>query len=219
MKKTKGLGNFMPKISPEQKPLFEDLFHTLLEGKLVDIPRVAILMHNILKSVLTMNTNVQHQVASALEQSLIFAMLHPTGEYRSANFLTGNCAAIQRSLFSIFVITAFLGGFEKDYALPSVKEDSQHVGDPDLEKDMEIEAEDVEEDIAELAAEPANDLADKLDSNAFPIGNTADVPLDIVDPIRQVALDSNASNLEDEIAIPFDITDDDISNPILKRVV
>src|SRR6267154_725024 len=98
--------------------------------------------HEILYSSFTMATSVKDQVATAMEQSVIFSILTPEkGKYLSPKVLSFIFAHTQRTGFSAILHVAWEGGIEKGH----VMEDRSEVTDV-TEEESDDDGEDEEED-------------------------------------------------------------------------
>lgn len=153
------LGCFLPKLTLDQLELFLKLYEYLKKGPDADMNAFAPTVHRILYATFTVSTDARIQVATAVEQSLIFSILtsHP-GVWLSPQVLCHLYCHYQRTCFTTFFHTAWLGGAEPDYQLETHTEDREEKGEEDEEdKDeertvnsgvvLERELEDVEDEV------------------------------------------------------------------------
>jgi hypothetical protein len=122
----KYLGSLTMTCPKEQSVLLDKIYNVLLTSSLseddtvlVDRDALAELMHKLLVSVLLQVHPVLVKVSSLIEAVMVIAVMTPEGHVRRASFVTGEGAHWQRTLLSIFVHCAMLGGFDKPYLLPT----------------------------------------------------------------------------------------------------
>jgi hypothetical protein len=157
--KTHKLGTFCPKVTAEQVKLYKTLYEQLLPGEGVDMADIATTAHRILYSTFTMHFSSRNKVDSAYEQSLIFSIMSPKpGHYLSANVLQQLFARTQRTCFSTFFHTAWLGGPEVDYISVDYTEDVV-----DEEEDEEGQEDEFESGLVDGEIEDVEDEMNELD--------------------------------------------------------
>lgn len=168
-------------LNSAQITLFESLYQLLVNR---DSPAadnkasIGDLVHKIHVSFLQMELDMQKKLGSVVEQTLAISMTTAGGEFRSSNFLTGQCAHLHRAWLSTLAHSAILGSFEQPYELPSElppgeestipdKNGEDYGGDGDgdgggegdgsMEDDLDgmDETADMEDEIAELNATAA----------------------------------------------------------------
>ena len=123
-RKTGGIGSFKPKLTQAVLEEFKVLYGLLSQGEEVDTGLLAATAHRILFHTFTTPMNVRQPVDSALEQSLIFSMLTPHAEqWLSAACLTHLCTQLQRTIFSTFFHTAWMGGIDGTFTLSCPPDD------------------------------------------------------------------------------------------------
>ena len=111
-----------------------------------------------------MPTNVRDQVATATEQSIIFAILTPMrGQYLSANVLGFLFNAAQRTGFSAVVHAAWEGGIDNAYTMEDHSKPTNTTGE-DSENETEVEDEDQ---LAKVAENEMDDVQDEIGLQNF----------------------------------------------------
>jgi hypothetical protein len=129
-RKHSGLGSFKPKVTQVVFEEFKVLYGLLSQGEKVDTGSLATTAHRILFHTFTTRLSVSQQVDSALEQALIFSMLTPHAEqWLSAVCLTQLCSHMQRTIFSTFFHTAWMGGIDRAFTLSCPPDDAADDGD------------------------------------------------------------------------------------------
>jgi hypothetical protein len=151
-RKTTRVGSFKPKLTPVAIEQFKALYTLLLQGQSVDMASIAPIAHRILFFTFTTPMDTRHPVDSAFEQSLIFSMVTSNAEqWLSADCLTHLCAQVQRTIFSTFFHTAWMGGIDGAFTLSHptdniTTQEEKAAADEDIDTVTDVEAEEDLED-------------------------------------------------------------------------
>jgi hypothetical protein len=115
-KKTKPLGTFKPKLSPKLNGLFRQLYPLIAMGEDTDINSFRPVVHKILYYSFIMPMSIKDNVATTMEQTLIFCILMlEIGKYLSLKLLCFLFFHMQRMGFSTILHAAWEGGIVKGY--------------------------------------------------------------------------------------------------------
>jgi hypothetical protein len=168
-KKTKPLGAFKPKLSEKLNRLFRQLYPLIAVGHDADAYAFGPVVHEILYYSFTMPTSIKDQVATAMEQSVIFSILTPEiGRYLSPKVLCALFCHAQRTGFSTILHTAWQGGINKTYAMEDRSNATDQAGE-DEEDDEEDDEEEEEEDdeVAKAAENEMGDVEEEAELRSF----------------------------------------------------
>jgi|ERR1700722_13902245 len=127
------LGQFRPKLTETQSRLFKQLYRCLEKGAETDVNEIAPLTHLILIHTFSVSTDAKIQVATAVDQVLIFRMLtEMEKEWRRPGVLSNLCCHFQRTCFSASLHLAWRGaGYQVE--TPSKDDNLEHDSDSDGE--------------------------------------------------------------------------------------
>lgn len=169
-KRSSPLGNFRPKLSQKLHERFKQLYGLLAVGQVADREKFGPVVHEILYYNFTMPTNIKDQVATALEQSLIFCIsTSERAKYLSPGLLCYLFAHVQRTCFSTFVHTAWQGGIENRYTIDDrhAKVTTQAKDDSDEEEGDEEEEEGLNKTSARTAEDEIDDAQEDIELRSF----------------------------------------------------
>jgi hypothetical protein len=168
-KKTKPLGAFKPKLSEKLNGLFKRLYPLIAVGHDANANTFGPVVHEILYYTFTMPTSIKDQVATAMEQAVIFSILTPEmGRYLSPKVLCSLFCHAQRTGFSAILHAAWQGGIDKTYTMEDRSNATEQAGEDEEEEEDEAEEEEAEDDeVARAAENEMGDVEEEVELRSF----------------------------------------------------